>query len=91
MLQFYAGVGIYFFKNVIEKEVLIAPFLSAYSFSQIAGIFCYPILGKISKTAISFKKRRDPILHEPHLYYLYFILLRPLRPCQDQPITSLIS
>ncbi len=53
MLQFYAGVGIYFFKNVIEKEVLIAPFLSAYSFSQIAGIFCYPILARfIHRTPI---------------------------------------
>ena len=49
MLQFNGGVGVYFFKNVIGKEELVAPFLSTYSLFQIAGIFCYPIMARFMK------------------------------------------
>lgn len=46
MLQFNGGAGIYFFKDVIGRKELVAPFLSTYSFAQMAGIFCYPILAR---------------------------------------------
>ncbi len=44
MVQFNGGVAIYFFKNVLEENRLIAPYLFSGSLAQIAGIFCYPLL-----------------------------------------------
>ncbi len=83
MLQFNGGVGVYFFKNVIGNEKLVAPFLSAYSFSQIVGIFCYPILARFI--------RRDWIIGISSLCAVLTCLMIFLLPDFNFLTTSLAS